>query len=146
MMERMTEIRRTDMGLPDDPIPPRCKAFDPGYGRVAKSKKQEIRVAKELGGHRQAGSGSSRASENVMSEGSFGKKGDIKQDFLVEAKRTDAKRLVIEGEWLTKIETEASLAGKKPALTIEIGGIATYSEKDWVMVPLSIFKQLMKKG
>ena len=102
---------------------------------------QEFRVAEEIAGRKQPGSGSSVYA-----------KGDVKQAsteahdprrFLVECKQTVHKSLSVKGEWLDKISREAMAAGLEPALAIEIKGMdATYAERDWVAIPLSVFKRL----
>ena len=65
---------------------------------------------------------------------------------MLEAKRTEAKSIRIEGEWLTKIEAEAAHVGKHPALVFEIGGRISLGEKDWIAVPASIFNSLVRDG
>ena len=125
------------MALPEKPEKPRCRALDPGYGQQKKSRDQEERLAKRIGGRRQPGSGS-------LPIPAF--KGDVKEDnFLFEAKRTDAKSLRIKAEWLMKIEAEAEALGKFPALSIEIGGTPLLAEKDWCLIPLSTLKILLNK-
>jgi len=114
------KLFREDAGTPDD---------------------QEFRVAEEIGGRKQPGSGSSVYA-----------KGDVKQAsaqphdpgrFLVECKQTVHKSLSVKGEWLDKISREALAAGLEPALAIEIKGMdGTYAERDWVAIPLSVFKRL----
>lgn len=109
--------------------------FHGSYRCKKKSQVQEKRIAKELDGRTQPGSG---AFENF--------KGDVKtDDFLIEAKRTDKKSLSVKGEWLTKIDREAIAEGKKPALVIELGGMQGFTEKEWVAVPMSVFKELTEK-
>ena len=107
--------------------------FHGSYNCKKKSKTQETRVAKELGGRTQPGSG---AFEHF--------KGDVKTpDYLMEAKRTDKNSITVKGEWLSKIDHEAINAGKKPALVIEIGGMTGFTENEWVAIPLSDFKKLI---
>ena len=140
------------MGLPDEPKKPRCKAFDPRYDQQRKSKKQETRFAKKVGGRRQIGSGNRNirkgdagTATGMTARGRDFRPADINHDkFLFEAKRTDAKRITIEGAWLLKICAEAESLGKLPAITWEIGGL-TLVEKDWVAVPASIFNALLDK-
>lgn len=94
---------------------------------------QENRVARKLGGRRQRGSGSSDYA-----------KGDVKtENFLIECKQTEKKSLSVKGDWLSKITREAMASGKTPALSIEIKGIEDrLVERDWVAVPMSVFKRL----
>lgn len=96
---------------------------------------QERLVAREVRGHRQAGSGASKFA-----------KGDVLADhFLIECKRTVHASLSIKKSWLDKIAAEAAAAGKEPALAIEIAGGANsaHGERDWVCVPLRCWKKLM---
>lgn len=126
------------MTLPENPKKFRSKALDPDYDQQGKSRRQEDRVAKGLGGRRQPASG-------ALPIPSL--KGDIQEDsFLIEAKRTNAKSLSVKAEWLMKIEAEAEAVGKLPALSIEIGGMLPITERDWCMVPMSVFKALLDKG
>lgn len=126
------------MTIPEESRKRRSKALDSNYDQQGKSRKQEDRVAKKVHGRRQPGSGSI-PSEHL--------KGDIKHDdFLIEAKRTNAKSLSVKGDWLLKIEDEARLLDKIPALSIEIGGIPPTIEKDWCMIPMSVFDKLVNKG
>ena len=63
--------------------------------------------------------------------------------FLFECKQTEKKSLRIQGEWLSKITREAMAAGKEPALEFEIQGHTDPQlEKEWVAVPLSVFRRL----
>lgn len=92
---------------------------------------QEERVAKKVGGKRVAGSGASDYS-----------KGDVRLDrFLIECKKSEKLSLRIKQEWLKKISNEARAKEKWPALSIEIQGESDLlTEKDWVLVPLSVFR------
>lgn len=126
------------MVLPEKPRKPRSRALDSNYDQQGKSRRQEERVAKAVQGRRQPGSGSIPKAHL---------KGDVKHtDFLMEAKRTDAKSISIKGEWLLKIEDEARLLDKFPALTLEIGGIPDTIEKDWCLMPKSVFERLVNRG
>lgn len=96
---------------------------------------QEHRVARVVGGHRQRGSGASMYA-----------KGDVlAARFLVECKRTEHASLGVKKSWLDKIAREAAAAGKEPALAIEIAGGPNdaHGERDWVMIPLRCWRQLM---
>lgn len=97
---------------------------------------QEFRVAGEVGGRRQPGSGSSKYA-----------KGDVKQhDFLIECKSTQHHSLSVKQAWLKKISHEALALQKEPALSIEIHGDKdTITERDWIMIPLRVFKSLIGK-
>lgn len=96
---------------------------------------QEHRVAKVVKGHRQRGSGASMYA-----------KGDVSCDhFLVECKRTMHASLSIKKSWLDKIAREAAAVAKEPALAIEIAGGPgdAHGEREWVMIPLRCWNQLM---
>ena len=99
-------------------------------------KVQENRVAREVGGKRQPGSGSSVYA-----------KGDVDaNDFLIECKQTKNKSIRIESKWLAKISREAFAVGKDPALSIDIKGQEDeFCERDWVAIPMSVFKRLLIK-
>jgi hypothetical protein len=118
-----------------------------GEGTREKSKRQEHRIAQELGGKVQKGSGSCP-----------GHKGDVRTyELLIEAKRTDKDSLSIKKSWLKKISKEAMAYGKIPALSIEFGkmrgdeergcfyrrGMADSIDKDWIMVPARFLRMLI---
>jgi hypothetical protein len=113
---------------------PRPRCFDPGYDRVGKSRRQERRLAKDLGGRRQPGSGCFE-----------GRKGDVKlDDFLIEAKRTDKHSLGLKVAWLKKIDAEAAAMMKTPAIAIEFGAMPNGVPAQWVLLPGSTFKNLVE--
>ena len=77
------------------------------------SKKQENKVAKSLGGRRQANSGATAF-----------QKGDVITDqFLIEAKTKtkDSKSFTIKEDWLLKNEEEAFAMGRESALCFDFG-------------------------
>ena len=106
---------------------------------------QERRVARALSGRRQPGSGSSMYA-----------KGDVKQRsseafdlnrFLIECKQTKNASLSVKAEWLSKITQEAMAAGLEPALQFDIKGQKDgFVERDWIAVPLSVFKRILDKS
>ena len=66
--------------------------------------------------------------------------------FLIECKQTKHKSISIKSDWLNKISREALAAGKEPALQFEVkGNEDTFVEKDWIAVPLSVFKRLLEE-
>lgn len=86
-----------------------------------KSDRREEWLAKELGGKRVAGSGSSKE-----------KKGDIKfAHVLMEDKRTAGKSLAIQVAWLEKIEREALACGRIPAFSFGFDA----SDQQWIAFP-----------
>jgi len=127
------------------------KAFENDRkSNVRKSRKQEQRLADTLGGRRVSGSGNKAAVKSSTGR-SVGRKGHHKTnkpgdvmlaDFLIDAKRTDAKSIRLEAEMFTKIQLEADSVGKDPALAIELQGLTPLTEKDWIVMPKSIFLRL----
>lgn len=109
---------------------------------------QEERIAGAVGGRRVRGSGSSMYAKGDAKSGGHG---FDRKDFLFEAKQTEHGSLSVKREWLEKITLEADAEGKYPALAIEIKGLvskkknqaARASERDWVAVPLSVFRKLI---
>ncbi len=90
-----------------------------------KSKKQELRLANELRGERQKGSGSQAFH-----------KGDVKTtELLVESKRTEKDSLSVKKAWLIKISREAVGYNKIPALSLEFDTMPDMVAKDWVAIP-----------
>lgn len=94
----------------------------------------ESRIAAAVGGQRVPGSGASMYA-----------KGDVRQaDFLIECKLSAHASLAVKQAWLEKITAEAEAIGKVPALAIEIqGGDRRLAERDWIMVPRSVFERLL---
>ena len=77
------------------------------------SKQQEKKIAKAVGGKRQANSGATAF-----------QKGDVITDqFLIEAKTktTDCKSFTIKEDWLLKNEEEAFAMGRDSALCFDFG-------------------------
>lgn len=77
------------------------------------SKKQEKKVAKSLGGKRQANSGAT----------AFQKGDVITDEFLIECKTktADCKSFTVKEDWLLKNEEEAFAMGREPALCFDFG-------------------------
>ena len=78
-----------------------------------KSRKQERRLAKEIGGHTTPASGAF-----------WSRKGDVRSDrYLVEAKRTDKASISIKADVWDKIRREAIIDGRIPVLALQIGSV-----------------------
>lgn len=119
----------------------KTKAFDIGYDRKRKSKKQEERIAKILQGKVVRASGAGRMTGSGL--GAYGSKGDaVSLKFLAEAKRTDLGSIRITIEWLDKIYREALGVGKRPMLTLEFG-LAKGISKDWILLTKEDFSSLL---
>lgn len=98
-----------------------------------KSKKQEVRLAKKLGGKRQKGSGSQPHN-----------KGDVRCiDLLAEAKRTDKKSISIKVQYLEKIVKESLAYDCVPAVAIAFEDVPKLVPKDWVLVPAEFLRELL---
>jgi hypothetical protein len=107
-----------------------------------KFQKQEQRLADDLGGRKQKGSGSKRFN-----------KGDVRMpELLTEAKRTDKRSISIKLEYVRKITEEAQAYGLIPAVAVEWGFTPDDAieekkfrsvERDWVLVPASFLKELL---
>jgi hypothetical protein len=102
------------------------------------SREQEDRIAKETGGRRVPGSGSSLYA-----------RGDVKTaDYLIEAKQTEKDSIRVTWAWLAKITRQALAAGKRPALVIEVRCKEQRDvlvESEWAIVPLSDWKRLREQ-
>ena len=102
------------------------------------SREQEDRIAKETGGRRVPGSGSSLYA-----------RGDVKTaDYLIEAKQTEKDSIRVTWAWLAKITRQALAAGKRPALVIEVRCKESQDvmvENTWAVIPFSDWQRL-KEG
>ena len=88
------------------------------------SRKQEDRLAKVIGGKRNAASGAF-----------WSRKGDVRSDlFLVEAKWTSKASMSIKASDLEKIVNEAILDGRKPVFAFHLMGVSymTLLEDDFL--------------
>lgn len=94
------------------------------------SRKQEDRLAKTLGGSRNAGSGSF-----------WVRKGDVRtDDLLIEAKFTGKKQFTLKAEVLETAMTEALMAGRTGVLGISLNG------KDYVCLEESDFLEMYERS
>lgn len=101
-----------------------------------KSIRQENRIAKSL-------SDIMEARRQMASGSMWMAKGDVVSEiFLIEAKTKSkpSKSFSIKREWLDKIEEEAFLAGKLPALAFSFG-----DNVDYFVVNSDVFKELVSK-
>lgn len=102
-----------------------------GTDSQKRSRKQEKRMAKRLGGHVQPASGAGQA------------KGDVRADWKArgECKLTRAKSFSLKLADLEKIEREAA-STETPLLEIEFQGV--YPHKRYVVLPGWVFDSLME--
>lgn len=82
-----------------------------------------------LGGQRHAGSGNgSRKGDGRVNRGRW------YENELIEFKQTGKKQITIKAEDLDKIEREAAVTGRIPALVFELGGkeYVVHTRGDWM--------------
>ena len=79
--------------------------------RIRKSRAQEKRIARKVGGTLNAGSGNKDRKNDVREQGT-----------LWEMKRTDAKSITIKATDLRDLRKHASLEDRLPIMHIELGG------------------------
>lgn len=102
-------------------------------GDKASYNRKEKYLADKLGGHRQPLSG---ALDHA--------KGDISLDkILLDSKQSNGTTITVAGRDLTKITREATQVGKEPGMVLTIEQIPDTTPKEWVMVPLDVFADLI---
>ena len=94
---------------------------------------QEHDAANLVGGKRHKGSGSSIFCKSDASSSAF----------QVECKQTIKKSMVIQLEWLEKIQREALGKTKKPLLHLRFDAAASDTPKDWVCIPRWVFERMV---
>lgn len=121
------------MSLDDSPFMKRVKA----RGSMGHGNKSEARVAKKMGSKLNPASGAMRGAK-----GDARLKGGV--NFRIESKSTTATTIRIEKHWLNKIREEALAGAETPAVTISFvqGDGGSTPNGDWVMIPLSTFREL----
>ena len=98
-------------------------------------KSQEKRIASRLKGSRQPMSGSK-----------YWAKGDaVSEHLLIDAKQTEKKSISVKLSQLDKANEEAMADDKIPALSIEFLNCGKLSEKDWLIIPLWHYKEMMSE-
>lgn len=128
-------------GIDEPPKKPRPRAFDDNYGRVAKSKKHENRLAKVMGGRRLPRSGGTSWSKWDKKKTA---EGDIKAPTLhIEHKHTENASMSLKREWLEKVCQGARSQGKDPAVFITFDD-AKSIPPDWALVPLDVLQRLLE--
>jgi Holliday junction resolvase len=96
------------------------------------STKQENRVAKEFGGKVTPGSGA------------LAVKGDVQSNELhIECKTTSKTQYTLRLDTLSTLAHEASVSGKIPVLALELHNEAKGIDRNWVVIPERIFKDLV---
>lgn len=113
------------------------------HDKARRSRKQEERIAKKLGGYRLRVSGGAHWSKYDKTT----EDGDIATPELhIEHKRTDKKSLSIKREWLDKVKEGARKFSKTPALviTFEDPHKPYNNPEDWIVLPLEVVERLLK--
>jgi len=124
--------------------------LDPRKARARATKgisdPHEADVAADLGGRKHRGSGSSPWLKGDVSADPLG----LGAEVLVECKATAGASIGVKAEWLIKVTREADeQAGRVPALALRfdrIGELAQGTEADWIAVPLSEFRRLLRRA
>jgi hypothetical protein len=100
------------------------------------SLKNEKRISKRLGFKLTPGSGNQDWAS---------KKGDgTTAEFVFELKETVKNRFTITPDVLAKLWREAKTVGKNPALVISMYGLEDPVPKEWVAVPMEVFKEFLE--
>jgi len=122
-------------------LPKQSRESKPRMGKPKKTRKEEVNehevsLADRLSGVRQPNSG---ALDH--------RKGDISLDtFLLDSKETSGSTILINGKDLSKITREAGDVHKTPGLVVTIDQLPYTVEKEWVMIPLSVFAAILERG
>lgn len=106
-------------------------------GRGVLSRRQEERLAGEVGFSRTRGSG------NQLWVGS---KGDGQTSrFVFELKRSKENVVSVGFSVVAKVVGEAYALGKEPALVLTADGMPEPIPRDWVVLPAGAFRQMMEE-
>lgn len=71
-------------------------------------------------------------------------KGDLQDDdFVWQAKLTEKSRFTLTSEVIVELKRQASLLSKHPALALTLEGLPDHVEKDWVVIPASVFAEII---
>ena len=126
--------------MTSEPRKPKLRYLDANYDKYKRSTKHEDRLSKRLGGKRIPRSGGMAWSRWDKTTAN----GDLSvPDFHIEHKRTDAKSMSLQKEWLEKVSEGARRTGKDPGVivTFEKNGS---NPTDWMLVPLEVFERLIR--
>lgn len=76
-----------------------------------------------------------------------GRKGDYDLGrFLFDSKHSSSNSIIVGGKDLTKITREANDERKNPALVLSLDKVAFGTSKEWVLVPMEVFSEIVKDG
>lgn len=118
------------------PKKPRPKMWSETLSPKRKSLKNEKRLSKEVGFRLTPGSG------NLDWAGC---KGDGSHpDFIFELKETEKASIRISESVVAKLYREAAAIGKDPVFILSAYGLSEPLPKDWVVIPVDVFKKLVE--
>lgn len=104
--------------------------------RKGQANEREKDEAKKLGAEKRPVSG---ALDHMKGDYSLG-------NILFDSKHTDGNSIIISGKDLTKITREANGEQKIPALVISVGRIPFSVPKEWVLIPLDAFSEMIDES
>ena len=111
-------------------------------------RKSEARISESLASRLTKASGASERDKGDIETKTWNLKETYDVDsyqFRIECKSTVSKSLILKRGWLHKIAQEAQAYNQYPALTISFtddrGQLATKAD-EWVLIPMSLFKEL----
>lgn len=86
----------------------------------------------------------SKRTPNSGARPEISKKGDLQDSLFVwQAKLTEKSKFTITSDVLVELKRQASLLSKYPAMAITIEGLPDHLEKDMVLLPASVFRELL---
>jgi hypothetical protein len=86
----------------------------------------------------------SKATPNSGALPNISFKGDLQDDLFVwQAKLTDKSRFTITSDVLVELQRQASLNSKWPGVALTLEGLPDHMQKDWVMLPATVFGELL---
>ncbi len=110
------------------------KEDDTKMDNRSRSVRHEQRLAKDL---------SSRTTPNSGATPFVGAKGDLQDDqFVWQAKLTKQSSLSLGSGVLMEVSRQAAALNKHPALALTLEGLPDPLEKDWVVIPAHVFKEM----
>tara|TARA_B100001057_G_scaffold343736_1_gene344664 strand:+ start:313 stop:699 length:387 start_codon:yes stop_codon:yes gene_type:complete len=95
----------------------------------------EEETAEKVGGRTQPNSGASPWISH---------KGDVSSDsFIYQCKTTDKKRYTLSEKVLGEVYRQAKLTSKEPAMVVRMEAIRDPIPKEWVCVPMSLWRDII---
>ena len=66
--------------------------------------------------------------------------------FLLDSKETIHASITVSGKDLSKINREATEAGKYPGLVLQIAKVPATVAREWVCIPIEVFSAMVDNG